>query len=104
MGMMKFGGLVALATAVAACGGGGSQEKAAADEPAPAALTDGFYELNSEVISLASTDNTTPATPLKVGDKQTITACVQAGKPRPEMLAEHGQSPDKCELKNSYIR
>ncbi len=90
-----------LALVLAACGGGGQQEQAAVEET-PATLAAGLYELSAEVTQLASTDQTTPATKLKQGDKQTIRACVSAdGKPAPELLAEQG---DKCEIKNSYIR
>ena len=89
-----------LALALAACGGG-KQDQAAVEE-APATLAAGLYELSAEVTQLASTDNTTPATKLKQGDKVTTKACVGAdGKPAPELLGEAG---DKCEIKNSYIR
>jgi hypothetical protein len=100
MGMSKRACVTALALALAACGGG-KQEQAVA-EKAPAKLAAGLYELSAEVTQLASTDNTTPSTKLKQGDKVTTRACVSAdGKPTPELLAEQG---DKCELKNSYIR
>ena len=92
-----------LTLALAACGsGGGGQEKAAEAEAAPASLAAGLYEVSAEVTQLASTDNTTPATKLKQGDKLTTRACVSAdGKPAPELLAENG---DKCQVKSSYIR
>ena len=103
MGIRTWAGVAAAALALAACGGQEQQQPVA--EEAPATLAGGLYEVASEVTALASTDNTTPSTPLKVGDKQTIKACVTAdGKPAPELLAEHGKSPDKCEIKNSYIR
>jgi len=102
MGFSKFTCMTGLALALAACGGGGAQEKAAADEAPAASLAAGLYEVGSEVTQLASTDNTTPATKLKQGDKLTAKACVGAdGKPAPELLAENG---DKCEIKSSYIR
>ena len=100
MRAVKWAPVMGAAIMLAACGG----EKPATVEAAAATMTDGFYELSSEVTALSSTDNTTPATPLKVGDKQTIKACVVGGKPRPEFFAEMGRSPDKCEIKNSYIR
>ena len=91
-----------LALALAACGSGQPAAPAAGEEEAPAALAAGLYEVSAEVTQLASTDQTTPATKLKQGDKQTIRACVSTdGKPAPELLAEEG---DKCEIKNSYIR
>lgn len=97
----KWAPVIGAAMMLAACGG----ESEAPPQPEAAdALLSGFYELSSEVTALSSTDKTTPATPLKVGDRQTIKACVIDGKPRPELFAEHGQSPDKCEIKNSYIR
>lgn len=100
MGISKLVCVGGLALAMAACGG--KQEQAAPAEEAPATLAAGLYELSAEVTQLASTDNSTPATKLKQGDKLTAKACVSAdGKPDPELFAEAG---DKCELKNSYIR
>ena len=102
MGILKLTYMAGLALALAACGG---EQKTEAVEKAPAKLAGGQYELTSEVTQLASTDNTTPATVLKVGDKQTVSACVPAdGKPPPEMFAEMGQSADKCVIKNDYVR
>lgn len=101
MGFRKLVCASGLALALAACGGGGKQEQATVEQT-PATLAAGLYELNAEVTQLASTDNTTPATKLKQGDKLVTRACVtDDGKPAPELLAEGG---DKCELKNSYIR
>ena len=71
------------------------------EEAAPDKLADGLYEVSAEVTDLSSTDNTTPATPLKKGEKQVIKACVAGGKPTPELFAE--ASGDKCEIKNSYV-
>lgn len=100
MGIAKFAFMGGLAMILAACGGG-KQEQAEVEET-PAALAAGLYEMSAEVTQLASTDNSTPATKLKQGDKLTTKACVAAdGKPAPELLAEEG---DKCELKSSYIR
>ena len=99
MGMIKWipaAGLMLLA----ACGG--EKQTAAPVEQAAANLTPGLYEVSYEVTTLASTDNSTPATKLKQGDKGVIKACVAAdSKPAPELLGEAG---DKCEIKNSYIR
>ena len=93
--MMTLG----MAGALAGCGSG---EPAAPKQAAAAALSAGLYEVSSEVTSLSSTDNTTPATAAKQGEKTSWRACVPAdSKPSPELLAEPG---DKCELKNSYIR
>jgi hypothetical protein len=99
MGMSKFMPAIGLAMLLAACGG---EKKAAPAEEAPAKLNAGLYELNSEVLLLASTDKTEPATKLKQGEKQVIKACVMPdGQPQPELLGEQG---DTCQIKNSYIR
>ena len=98
MGMIKYLPTAGFALLLAACGG----TKPAPVEEAAAKLNAGLYELNSEVMLVASTDKTTPATKLKQGEKQLIKACVLPdGQPQPELLGEEG---DKCEIKNSYIR
>lgn len=102
MGVAQWIGVGGLALALAACGGGGTQDQPPAAEETAAALSAGLYELSAEVTQLASTDNTTPATKLKQGEKLVTRACVGAdGKPAPELIAEAG---DKCEIKNSYVR
>ena len=99
MGMIKLIPAAGLALLLASCGG---EKPAAVAEESAAKLSPGLYELNYEVITLASTDNSTPATKLKQGDMGVIRACVAAdSKPAPELLGEEG---DKCEIKNSYIR
>ena len=100
MRAMKWAPMIGAAMLLAACGG----EKAApAQEEVADALKAGLYEVTSEVTALSSTDNTTPFTKLKVGDKTAVKACVSAdGKPAPELFAE--AEGDKCEIKNSYIR
>lgn len=101
MGISKLVCVSGLALALAACGGEKKDEAAAAAAAVPAKLAAGLYEVNAEVTQLASTDNTTPATKLKQGDKQVVKACVSAeGQPDPALLGEEG---DKCEIKNSYI-
>src|SRR5262245_46231243 len=101
MGMMKFAGIAGLALLISACGSEApKQEEAKADEE-PETLPAGLYEVSSEVVTLASTDKTTPKTTLKQGDKATARACVaEGGKLDPALLAE---GDDKCEVKNSYI-
>jgi hypothetical protein len=100
MGMVKFCSVAGLALVLAACGSEAPKQEAAAEPPEK--LAAGLYELSAEVTMLASTDNSTPATKLKQGDKQVIQACVAAdGQPDPALLGEEG---DKCEIKNSYIR
>lgn len=98
--MKKLFCIAGLTLAIAACGSE-PQQQAKADK-APASLMPGLYEVSGEVTQLASTDNTTPATKLKQGDKMVIRACVAAdGAPNPALLAEEG---DDCTIKNSYIR
>ena len=100
MRAMKWAPVMGAAMLLAACGG---DKPAPAQEEAADALKAGLYEVTSEVTALSSTDNTTPFTKLKVGDKTTVKACVSAdGKPAPELFAE--AEGDKCEIKNSYIR
>jgi hypothetical protein len=99
MGSMKLMPVAGLAMFLAACGG---EKPAPVQEEAAAKLSPGLYEVAYEVTALASTDKTTPATKLKLGDKGVIKACVAAdSKPAPELLGEEG---DKCTIKNSYIR
>ena len=100
MRAMKWAPVMGAAMLLAACGG---EKPAPAQEETADALKAGLYEVTSEVTALSSTDNTTPFTKLKVGDKTTVKACVSAdGKPAPELFAE--AEGDKCEIKNSYIR
>ena len=100
MRAMKLAPVMGAAMLLAACGG---EKPAPAQEEAADALKAGLYELASEVTAVSSTDNTTPFTKLKQGDKTTVKACVSAdGKPAPELFAE--AEADKCEIKNSYIR
>ena len=66
---MKWAPVMGAAMMLAACGG---EKPAPAQEEAADALKAGLYEVTSEVTALASTDNTTPFTKLKVGDKATV--------------------------------
>jgi len=100
MRAMKWAPAIGVAAMLAACGG---EQAPAPKEAAADALKPGLYEVTSEVTALASTDNSTPFTKLKQGDKTVIKACVAAdNKPAPELFAE--AEGDKCEIKNSYIR
>jgi len=84
---------------LAACGS--EAPKPAAVEK-PKTMVAGEYEVVSEVTKLASADKSTPATTLKMGDKQVIRACVAAdGTPDPAMFVEAG---DACSVTNSYLR
>lgn len=100
MGLINLMPIAGLALMLAACGG--EKQAAPVDEEAAAKLSPGLYEVSYDVTTLASTDQTAPATKLKQGDKGMIKACVGAdSQPAPELLGEEG---DKCEIKNSYIR
>ena len=95
MGLAAMSGLALLA------GCGSEAPKPAAVEK-PKTMVAGEYEVVSEVTKLASADKSTPATKLKLGDKQTIRACVAAdGTPDPAMFVEQG---DICTATNSYGR
>lgn len=99
MGKAKGMALAAVGVMLGACS---SQEPAKPNEAVAQSLAAGLYEASIEVTRLTSTDNTTPATKLKEGDRLTAQVCVGSdGKPEPAMLAEEG---DSCQIKNSYIR
>ena len=88
-----------LGALVAACG---SEAPKPVVAEAPKTMPAGEYEIASEVTKLASTDQSVPATRLKLGDKETTRACVAAdGTPDPAMFVEAG---DKCTVNNSYGR
>ena len=94
-GMIMMAGAMLLA----GCGSGG---EAPAKQEIAAKLGAGLYEVTAEVASLVSTDKTTPATKLKLGDKVNVRACVCAdGAPDPVLLAEAG---DTCKSNSSYVR
>lgn len=91
--------IATLAVATAACDG--EAPKPVAVEK-PKTMVAGEYEVVSEVTMLASVDKSIPATALKLGDTQTIRACVAAdGTPDPAMFVEAG---DKCVVNNIYSR
>ena len=100
--MMAAG--ASLAT-LAACGNESAPAAAPATEVA-AALAAGEYEVSTKVEALRSTDNSTPATKLKLAtaDSAPIVhrACVAAdGTIADAMFAEAG---DSCKTENSYAR
>ncbi len=97
--MIKFLTLVAASALLAGCG---SEAPKPVAVETPKTLVAGEYEVLSEVTKLASADKSTPATKLKMGDKETIRACVAAdGIPDPAMFVEAG---DACTATNSYVR
>lgn len=105
MNKLAWTAAAALAVALGGCGGGGDSAGSAdnkQDAEAPASLTPGEYEVSSEIVSLTSTDNSTPATKLKQGETAVVKACVAAdGTPDPALFGEAG---DKCKTMNSYAR
>lgn len=63
-------------------------------------LKAGEYEVIAKVASLSSTDKTTPATKLKLGDTTTVRGCVSAdGTPDPSLFVDAG---DVCKVNSSY--
>ena len=89
-------------TALLALAGCGNKAPEPVAVKKPKTLVAGEYEVTSEVTKLASVDQSTPATKLKLGDKAVIRACVAAdGTPDPAMFIEDG---DKCTVTNSYLR
>lgn len=99
MRSMVWAPALAGAMMLASCG---SEPATPPKEETPETLAPGLYEATSEVIAISSTDNSTPATGLKVGDRSTVRACVAKDGPAPELFAE--ATADKCEMKNSYVR
>jgi hypothetical protein len=91
--------IVTLALVSAACA---NEAPKPVEVEKPRTMVAGEYEVVSEVTKLASTDKTTPATELKLGDREVIRACVAAdGTPDPKMFVEAG---DSCTMTNSYAR
>lgn len=87
---------------LSACGGGGEEKKAEA--PAAATMEAGQWAADFETASFRSTDKTEPAVKAAVGDKETGSACIEAGKeatPPGELFAGPGH---QCTTQNSYIR
>ena len=97
--MIRSGMAMAALALLAGCGG---ETRKPAEAEKPATLVAGDYAVVSEVTMLAATDRSTPATPLKLGDKKTVRACVAAdGTPDPAMFVEPG---DTCTATNSFAR
>ena len=85
---------------LAACGG----EEKKPEETAAATMSAGQWEVSSDVTSFRSTDKATPALKAAVGDKSTVSTCVEPGdaaKPKPELFAGEGY---ECKYKNDYIK
>lgn len=96
---------IALLAIAAAALAGCSETKPAeqGSEQVPAALNPGEYEVTTQVESLRSTDQTTPATKIKAdGQARTHRACVASdGTVEPAMFSEEG---DECRIDNAYAR
>ena len=75
----------------------------AAQAPAEAkSLAPGQYEVTAKVVSLRSTDKTTPATKAKLGDTTTVTGCIGAdGIPPPALFVDDAR--DLCKVNSSYV-
>ena len=94
--------LLMAASTLAMLAGCGSEAPKPAKVEKPRTMVAGEYEIVSEVTKLVSTDKSTPATTLKLGDSQVIRACVAAdGTPDPKMFVEEG---DTCTVNQSYGR
>lgn len=90
------------ATGLAMLGGCGSEEPAPAAPEKALALSPGEYEISSEVTKLASADQSTPATSLKMGETSVTRACVAAdGTLDPAMFVDEG---DNCSAQSSYVK
>jgi hypothetical protein len=97
--MMRKWAIAALLLASAGCGQEAAKPVAV---ETPKTFPAGDYEISSEVIKLASSDRSAPATKLKQGDKQVVHACVAAdGTPDPAMFVEAG---DTCTVDSAYGR
>ena len=74
-----------------------------AEEVVAASLRPGEYEITAKVDALRSTDKTTPASKMKVGDEpKVIRTCVPAdGAIDPEVFAEAKES---CNAMDNYMR
>jgi len=87
---------------LAGCDSGAEAPKKDEAAAAPKKLTPGEYSFTSEVTKLASTDKSTPASKLKMGEKSEGKVCVGAdGVPDITPFTEAG---DKCSLTGSYAR
>ena len=97
--MIKQVGMLGALVLLAGCG---SEAPAPVAAEKPKTMVAGGYEVVSEVTKLASVDQSTPATALKMGDKAVISACAAAdGTPDAAMFVEAG---DTCTATNSYMR
>lgn len=92
--------LASAAAALAACSGESSQPDNLAKEQAE--LAPGLYEASWTVSALESTDRSTPATKLKVGERGSVKGCVTQGPAIDPALFAEGS--DKCTAAQSYTR
>lgn len=99
---MRILTIVPLCVAVAACGGGGEEKKET--EVQAATMAAGQWETTYEVTSMRSVDKTEPALKAASGDKETGSACIEAGKEATPDAALFAGPGNTCSYKNSYIR
>lgn len=98
MNKKGWAGSALAALLLTGCGG---EDQAPKEDSPPASLTPGEYEVSSEILTLASTDKTTPFTKLKQGETAVVKACVaKDGTPDPALFAEAG---DKCQPSSAYV-
>ena len=89
--MRKLAIFIAPAVLVAACGGEAEQAgNGTADAAVPTAFPVGEWEVTTKVESVASTDQSTPATSAKVGDTSTRKACIADSKALIAMFTPEG--------------
>jgi hypothetical protein len=83
-----------------ACGGAPEEKKA---QEAPALLPAGTWAVASEITALRSLDKTPPAIKAAVGDKDSLTVCVEKASRQPpaNMFAGTGY---QCTYKSDYIK
>ncbi|MBV9932151.1 MAG: DUF3617 family protein [Alphaproteobacteria bacterium] len=97
---MRKSAALLLCLGAAACGGAPEEKKPA---EVPALLPAGTWTVASEITALRSLDKTTPAIKAKVGDKDSLTVCVDKPGPQPpaNMFAGTGY---ECGYKSAYIK
>ena len=99
--MQKLLGSAAAALILAGCGGGDNESNTTVAGPA-AALQPGEYELVAKVDNLRSTDKTTPATRLKVGEAVTSKSCI--GPDNAVAATAFAEAGESCTASETYIR
>jgi hypothetical protein len=86
---------------LAACGGG---EEKKVEEAVAATMEAGQWASDFETTSIRSTDKTAPALKAAAGDKETGSACIEAGKEATPPGALFAGPGYECTTQSSYIR